>query len=187
MAQPPRQISFFITPPDITGLLAALEAERPVRYVLAGSFEVSTAIPEFESFGAIPSLGRALTGDQALEPTYLVLNRRLAARSRLVRQRNGSERVVIDQLHNPESVALRHGGLFAPAIVIAGSVGTSSRNEVSLSLMSNFKDRMEEQFQRIQSFYVGAGAQEMFRGGARLTASVKAPTEFDLTPHAKSR
>jgi len=86
----------------------------------------------------------------------------------------------VDQLQNPDSIVLTHGGPYAPEVIIAGRVGTASATRVAKALQSSFSNAIAKLFTRINAYYVGPGAARSFELGCRLTHSVSSPAEYNL-------
>lgn len=172
-------LQIFATGSDMRSLLAAIESQRPLRYVLTGAS--ATPAPEFfDSSEDLPNLGLAVVGDQSREPSYLVIDKAEGVEARPVRQRRGGVLYFVDQQLNPRSIVLRPGGVYRQTFIIAGQVGTISANGESQKLIRAFKNDIKKQFSRIKSYYVGHDAALAFDGGMRLTTSTRAPVEYDL-------
>ncbi len=160
-------------------LLAAVESQRPLRYVLGGS----SVKPEAESFNSslqIPNLGCAMVGDQNREAFYLVTDESVGVNARAVEQRRGETRFFFDQQANPRSIVLKPGGVYQQSFIIAGQVGTSSSDKDSEDLLKLFSKELRQRFSKVKSYFVGEEALRLLDEGRRLTASVNTPTEYDL-------
>lgn len=90
-------------------------------------------------------------------------------------------RWAIDQLANPDSTVLWHGGLWRPDVLLSGRVASNSKTASSQSLQRAFDTQIKRHFSRIKAFYVGEEAAQLLDSGARLTTSVQSPLEYDLT------
>ena len=99
---------------------------------------------------------------------------------RQLSRHEGRDRWSVDQLANPDSTVLRHGGLFKENVLLAGEVRTAFKTAVALRLQRAFDAAIREHFVKIQAFYVGAAAEALLDSGCRLTAADQCPPEFDL-------
>jgi len=94
----------------------------------------------------------------------------------------GTDRFIIDQLLNPDTITFTVGGLWNNEILLHGSVGTASQSKSSQMLMRVFHDALNKQFVKVRAFYVGPQALELLKNGKRLTISAQSPQQFDLKP-----
>jgi hypothetical protein len=92
----------------------------------------------------------------------------------------GRARWSIDQLANPDSTMLWHGGMYGESVLLYGRVATTSKTRVALSLQRAFESAIKKQFVRVKAFYVGAQAEELLDIGFRLTISAESPNDYDL-------
>ena len=175
-----RSIHFFATRRDLESVLTVVESERPLQYVRTGLLD-SPATLVVTSALQVPNLGIALHGDQVHESCYLVADVDTQVAIREVPQRKGGSLYAIDQKANPRTVALRPGGVFDTAAIIAGEVSTCTDDPISREMVNLFAREIRRQFKRIKSFFVGPEAEQLFDGGYRLTTSVKSPREIDLS------
>jgi hypothetical protein len=88
----------------------------------------------------------------------------------------------VDQLINPHSITLSHGGLFRPDVLLSGRVSTASESAVSKTLYRAFTTAIAKRFVRIRAFWVGPQAEALLHQGCRLTDSADSSTEYDLHP-----
>ena len=173
-------IPFYATSQDLLEVLLEVEAARPLRYFRCGDADVSGANEWWDTASDLPSLGIALTGKAVLEQSWLVVARGASPQVREVRLRRGGKRFLVDQLLNPESVTLRSGGAYGSDVIIAGDVGTGSRDSWSQETLRLFSDSMKTHFTQVGAYLVGPEALAQLDRGARLTASVRSSTEYDL-------
>jgi len=175
-----KSIHFYATKRDLEALLAAVESQRPLKYVQAGMFDT----PETNTRACalqIPNLGLAASGDNNLEPFWLITDTNAKVELKVVPQRRGGTRYGVDPGLNPESVIFWPGGLFDKTCVIAGQIGTGMINPVSEDLLNLIAREIRRQFKRIKSFFVGPEAQRLLDAGYRLTTSVKSSKDYDLS------
>jgi hypothetical protein len=174
-----RSVHFFGTRQDLRDLLSAVEDSWGLRYYRAGI--LPSVEPEYWDSGQLlPTLGMASTGDQSKEPWYLIVSQGTPVQTRQIPQRRGRVRYAIDQDLNPGSVVFRPGGAFEDAL-IAGQLGTTTEDPISIDLLDCFVREVRVQFERIRSYYVGKEAEIMLDRGHRLTACVYSSKEYDLS------
>jgi hypothetical protein len=171
---------FFATPEDLLPVLSSVETRRQVVYTLMGHISA----PEVRSFSAaaeLPTLFEPAPADSvSAGHAYLVTEATTKVSIRELSVYQGSPRWVIDQLHNPDSTVLQHGGYFGARVLLHGSVRTVSQSPVSASLQRAFDGAIRRHFVRVQAFYVGKQAETLLDSGYRLTFSARAPREYDL-------
>jgi hypothetical protein len=92
----------------------------------------------------------------------------------------GKDRWSVDQLANPDSIILPHGGLLKENVLLSGEVRTAYKTTVALRLQRAFDAAIRKHFVKIQAFYVGPAAEALLDSGCRLTAAEQCPPEFDL-------
>ena len=173
------QRHFFASPDDLLSVFKRVESQHSVSFVLTGMFETSR-FALFHTGAALPTL-RSPASRQSIEcPTYLVMPVSTPINVRSVPQRTGGARYAIDQLENPDSTTLTHGGFHSPDVLISGRVATVSGTPAGKKLQSAFSRAIAKQFTRVNAFYVGPEAYECLRQGCRLTFNVDAPPEYDL-------
>lgn len=173
---------FFATANDLLPVFAAVESRRRLLYTLTG--QAST--PEIISFFAgekLPTLRAPATSDTAsTAAAYLVTEvDRLVVSRRIQVQGEEMPRWAIDQLANPDSTVLWHGGFWRPDVLLNGRIVSASKTVPSLSLQRAFQTQIKRHFSRIGAFYVGEEAARLLDSGARLTMSAQSPPDFDLT------
>jgi len=173
------QRHFFALPDDLLGVFERVESAYALSFVLAGMFETSH-FDVFHAGARLPTL-RVPASRQSIEcPTYLVLPVSAPINVRSVPQRGGGTRYAIDQLENPDSITFTHGGLHSEGVLISGRVATISATPAGKQLQAAFSNAIGKLFGKVNAFYVGAGAMELFRQGCRLTQNASSPLEYDL-------
>jgi hypothetical protein len=173
------QRSFFASPDDLLSVFERVESRHSLSFVLAGMFETSQ-FALFHAGAALPTLRLPADRQSIGCPTYLVLWGSTPVNVRSVRQRTGGTRYAIDQLENPDSITLTHGGFHSPNVLISGRVATVSVTPTGKKLQSAFSNAIAKQFTRVNAFYVGPEAYELLRQGCRLTFNADTPPEYDL-------
>ncbi len=113
-------------------------------------------------------------------PTYLVTEAGTEVVLRQLSRYEGKDRWSVDQLANPDSTVLRHGGLFKEKCLLQGEVRTACKTTVAQRLQRAFDAAIRKHFAKIQAFYVGPAAEALLDSGCRLTAAEQCPPEFDL-------
>lgn len=174
-----KSIAFFAANEDLKAVAAAIETEQRLKYVLAGLFDT----PDLSIAGSakdVELFGIAQKGDQAQERSYLIAPASREINVREVPQRRGGVKYAIDQMQNPASVVIKPGGRYGDIAVISGQVGTAVDDASALELFKSFEREIKRRFSKVKSYYVGPSAKELMDSGARLTASVRSPAEYDL-------
>lgn len=171
----------FATANDLLIVLGAIDSRRPLSYTLCGH----TYSPEIVSFYSGESLDTlrapATTDTASTGVAYLVTDRDcpIVPRPIQVRGEEG-QRWTIDQLANPDSTVLWHGGFWMPDVLLSGRVASASNSARSRSLQRAFESQIKKEFCRVKAFYVGEEAARLLDSGMRLTMSTQSPREFDL-------
>jgi hypothetical protein len=173
------QRHFFATADDLVPVFELVESGLRLAYTPTGLFETSQQ-PRFISGKALPTLRKPAGASSINCPTYLVTPAGTRVVVRTVPQRAGGVRYAVDQLANADSVALTHGGLFSPEILISGRVATVSKTPGAKEIQAAFSKAIGKLFKRVGAFHVGPEAAQLFDGGCRLTQSAKSPREYDL-------
>ena len=173
------QRHFFATADDLLVVLERVEGKLALAYTLSGLFESPDPIT-IQGGASLPSLRLPAESSSSKCPTYLVTPSELSVNVRPVPQRLGGIHYAVDQLANQSSIALTHGGLFAPDILISGRVATASDAAMAKTIQSAFSNEIGRLFTRIGAFYVGPMAVELLARGCRLTHGVQSPPAYDL-------
>ena len=160
---------FFATEHDLAGILSDIDVERPIKVVAGGVFDTPTVQVASISTKLNPSM------------TYLIADQGALIEVRAVPQRDGCRKFAIDQLDNPKTVALRAGGFIERCCLVAGQIGTSTNDPISLELYKYIAKRMKKLFVKVKSYYLGREAAQLLDEGIRLTANPKAPLIYDLS------
>ena len=174
-----RATQSYATRNDWSECLRMVEAQRPLAYTVSGLFDAED--PEsFIGVDAVPNFGCATMSNSLLEPCYLVHDSDREIQTRQVPQRRGGLKYAIDQRLNPFAVGLRPGGLLTDDILIAGQLGTSTRDPASIELHKLIIRELKRRFVCIKSYWVGPEAVRLLDHGGRLTISYTPDTTFDL-------
>lgn len=179
-----KQMHFFALKDDILAMLNLVENRGPLTYVLTGNFpspELKDGIRAIYAGAEIPNLGNAAGDSSAICDAYLVCERETPINLRHLDDVEGSERVCVDQLANPDSVVFLPAGAWDGHSVIQGHVGTASDSPIAKLIMKRFETAVKKLFVKIKAFHVGPNALRSLESGERLTSSVRSPREFDLT------
>ena len=181
-----KHILFFALKVDLLTVLELVESKGPLKYVRMGNFtshEIEGGIGVFDSGAEITNLGTA-TADQSNGCiSFLVCEPVTPIELRRFRIIDGSERVCIDQLINPDSVTFTPGGIWNTDVVLNGRIATASESKVSQILMKRFHAAVKRTCSKVRAFYVGPRAFALLESGKRLTSAVQSPLGFDLVPH----
>jgi hypothetical protein len=170
-----KTIQFFATNSDLRAVLDAVEARCGIQYIECGLFDVADR-PAFATL----RLGPADYAPGSAN-CFLVFPRDRVYKVRTVAQRRGGPRYAVDQMVNPGTVVLNPGIDMNESVLVAGTVGTIHRDNTSSALMQTFAAEVKSRFQRIKGYWVGPQAKARLGSGARLTHSVTAPPEYDLS------
>ena len=173
---------FFATADDLLPVFSRVEAKRDLVYTLMGLFE-SRPAEAFTRGEELPTLRLPPQGRSTVAcSAYLVTPAGVTVNVREVPQRAGGIRYAVDQLFNPDSIEVNHGGRPEPGVLLAGRVATCTGTEASAALCRAYANAMARTFTRVQSFWVGPEARELLAAGCRLTQSADSPPEYDLVP-----
>ena len=171
---------FFATAEDLLPVLESIESSRSVAYTLTGQME-KHVVESFYTCRDLRTLFESASSDSATtSSSYLVTERDRVVSVRAVPSPTGKQRWAIDQLQNPDSAVLWHGGFCGPRTLLHGRVATASRSPVAVSLQRAFDTTIRKHFVRIKAFYVGKQAEQLLDSGHRLTASAQSPLAYDL-------
>jgi hypothetical protein len=175
-----QRLHFYATRDDLIPWLASVERALPVDYVRMANSPVGTA-QAYAMAADIPALGHASSPSAGTGERFLVVRKSHRVVVRRVAADDGRTRYCFDQLANPDSITFAPGGLYGTDVLLHGGVATASQSADSLALMKVFAKPLRASFRRIKAYWVGPEAEALLDGGARLTISAHAPTDFDLT------
>ncbi len=171
------QVPIFADDDDLPRILRAVNEKVSFQVVRHDVDKEGLTIFEVRDLGR--DLLSCRLASQAQGPTYLLVRPGNEPRTRVVEQRGGGVRRILDQQSHPESVVLRPGGRIDGSI-IAGQIGTISSDPWSIGLYREVFRALRRQFEKIKSYYVGPAAARHLDEGGRLTTDVRAPAEYDL-------
>jgi hypothetical protein len=171
---------FFATADDLLPVLLSVEARHSVTYTLCGHIYEPRAHP-YLSARDLPTLFQPQPFDSSVcGPAYLVTESGTNVILRELSPFEGRDRWAIDQLANPDSTVLRHGGLYREAVLLQGEIRTAHKTTVATRMQRAFDGAIRKHFVKIGAFYVGPAAEELLDSGGRLTGAQQSPPEFDL-------
>jgi hypothetical protein len=173
-----KRVAFFAAEQDLRQLLTAFEATNRCHYYLEGSFD-HRVVTTYQSLLDVPQLGRVQQGDWNHACRLLVVPLELPLLVRLVPQRRGGMRSIIDAAENPCSFTLTLGGTFHQGVLVASGAVTSATDATTLALFGSFAKLVKKQ-PRIGAFYVWQQAQQYLQAGWRLVTNVSSPPQYDL-------
>ena len=176
-----KRIFFFATPGDIVPLLARFEANAPLKFAELGNF----ATPEraiYLSPSELPDPGIATNETGAASRSYLVLHRGAKLHECEFLGKRGEKRWSLDNGGNDKSTVLTMGGLWRTGTLLPGLMDTLHATPAAQQLMLWFRSALrQEDFTRVQSWWLGREALALLRAGRRLTTTAEqSPPEFDL-------
>jgi hypothetical protein len=171
---------FFATAEDLLPALLSVEARHAVLY---SPFDhvYGPRTSGFRSARDLPTLFQPQPFESAvLGPAYLVTEASTEVVLRKLPPFEGRNRWSVDQLANPDSTVLRHGGVFCGNVLLRGEVRTANKTKSALRLQRAFDSAIRKHFVKIGEYYVGPGAEALLNSGWRLTAAVQCPMDSDL-------
>jgi hypothetical protein len=175
-----KHILFFGLRQDLLPVLHEVECALPLTYTQTGRF-LNKSFSSFDQASQIPNLGLATTDSVVNCDTFLVARRHTPIVLRSVSEISAGETFRIDQMLNPDTVAIKPGGARGEEVVLHGRVASISDSQPSQSLMGLFLSAFRKHhFQKIKAFWVGPEAFALLKAGKRLTMSVQSPRDFDL-------
>jgi hypothetical protein len=170
------QLEVFWTTGDLVVVVESLDDQSQVSFAVAGLFETAD-VQRLHSSADISAF-TAVSSDSTA--SLLAVDAGEAVHVREVAQNKRSPRYGVDQLSNPRSVVVRPGRLIDERILLAGQIGTTSGDPASVRLFSAFSKAVRKHFVKVKSYWVGPEAVQLLDSGGRLTATLKAPPEYDL-------
>lgn len=179
MAQKTKSINLFATKDDWHSLLARVEEQLAVYYVLGG--RLTEPLCRIKTYQQLEDLGSASSGNASSERICLCVRDDTEIEIRSIEQRNGGQLDFVDQQSNPDTIALKSGGRFGGNVIVAGQIGTISGSDWSLRAFAIFQKEVRKQFEQVKSYHVGKEARSLLEQGWRLTANVRSPGEYDLS------
>jgi hypothetical protein len=171
---------FFATAGDLLPVLMSVEAKRAVVYSPFGHIHEFRA-DHYGTARDLPTLFRPQPYESSVGgPAYLVTEAGTDVVLRQLSRYEGKVRWAVDQLANPDSTVLRHGGLYKANILLNGEVRTAYKTTIAQRLQRAFDAAIRRHFVKIKAFYVGPAAEALLDSGCRLAAAEQCPLEFDL-------
>jgi hypothetical protein len=170
---------FFATVKDLAPVLSLLEAKEKLQYT--SMRQVGSNRPQtYLSYADIPHFGEANDPAAVVNPAYLVTLQGTVVQVESTPQKAGGLNFHIDQRLNEDSVILRPGGICGHDILLPGAIATVSESATSLKLYDFMVTPYLARFTKVQEFFLGPEALELWHSGTRLTTAATSPTEFDL-------
>ncbi|HWG46909.1 MAG TPA: hypothetical protein VN688_29370 [Gemmataceae bacterium] len=171
---------FFATGDDLLTVLLSVEARYSVVYT-PFDHVYEPRVEQFRSVRELPTLFRPQPYESAVcGPAYLVTEAGTEVVLRPLSRYEGKDSWSIDQLANPDSTVLRHGGKYRDNVLLQGEVRTAYKTKVAMRLQRAFDAALRKHFVKIGAFYVGPGAEALLDSGCRLTAAEQCPPGSDL-------
>lgn len=172
-------IHLFATREDLLELLECVESEAPLKYSRMGYFteaEFRAGLDSYEEGAMIPGLGVATDDSGVGCPRFLVSNRGTPVGVRSINTYNDVHHCV-DERGNPGFLVLAPGGIWEGSVLLSGSLASGSYSRDASRLLRKFRKCAKALYEKIGAYDVGPRA----AGRMRLTASARAPREYDLT------
>jgi len=174
------QRQFFATADDLLPVFERVESKHELAYTLTGLL-ASSKLSAVYSGSAIPTLRSPAPHPKAIcGPQYLVTPSQAVVSIHDVPQMEGVIRYAVDQLNNPDSITIQHGGIFCSNVLLCGRIGSASDTSFAKALHRAFASAIAKHFSRTQSYYVGPHATALLRQGWRLTIGADSPPEYNL-------
>ena len=171
---------FFATAEDLLPIFFEIEARRQLSYTLTGHI-TKPEVASYHRGNDLPTLHQPTTSEAAANcPSYLVTQVEQPVNLRKLPPYAGQNRWAVDQLANPDSTVLWHGGVFEGKLLLHGRVATTSKSSIAQSLQRAFDSQIRRHFSKIKAFYVGRKAEQLLDSGFRLTIAAQSPSEYDL-------
>ena len=171
---------FHATAEDLLPVLVSVETKHAIVYTPFGHF-YEPRVDHYHTARDLPTLFQPQPYESAVAgPTYLITEAGTEVVFEQLSRYEGRDRWSVDQLANPDSTVLRHGGLFKENILLQGEIRTAYKTTVAQRLQRAFDTAIRKHFVKIQAFYVGPAAVALLDSGCRLTAAEQCPPEFDL-------
>jgi hypothetical protein len=171
---------FYATAADLLPVFEQVETKRILQYTRCGNFDAPEVV-SFDSGILLPTLHQRLAHESAVAgPSYLISERSTHITARKISLRDGGQHYAIDQLQNPDTTVLLHGGIYKEGVLLYGRVDTASKTKVALQLQGAFNRALQYHFKQIRAFWVGPNAERLLDMGWRLTAAEQCPTTTDL-------
>ncbi len=171
---------FFATADDLLPVLLIVEAKHAVVYTPFDHIYEPTTVHYYSARDLTTLFLPQPFESAAGGPAYLVTEAGTNVILRQLSRYEGKDRWSVDQLANPDSTVLQHGGLFKENVLLNGEVRTACKTKVAQRLQRAFDVAIRKHFVKVKAFYVGPAALVLLDSGCRLTAAEQCPREFDL-------
>ncbi|UOQ78076.1 hypothetical protein MUN84_05550 [Hymenobacter sp. 5516J-16] len=175
---------FFATTNDIQPIIQAIEQDRNLDYYEAGLFDSQVPVL-YNSLVSTPTFDQPAAKATVQCRRYIVLSSPSSLQIRTVPQRMGGFKYAVDQLANPESLAIQLGGIYQDGIIVSSSIGTALNSKFATNLIASYRRRFGKEFRKTASgIYIGSEAEKLLRQGWRLVGDANQPKEYDLQKEA---
>jgi hypothetical protein len=174
-----KRIFFFATPADIVPVLRHLEANAPLKFVEGGTTLTPNRAIYLES-SEIPDPGLATHETGSMSKGYMVSHRDTKNNMQPSVTRRGVKQWNLFNADNEETVMLSTAGLWND-MLLPGIMDTLHETPVAQQLMKWFLAALKaEGFIKVDMYWMGKEALEMWKAGKRLSQAEQSPPEFDL-------
>jgi hypothetical protein len=171
---------FFATSEDLLPVLLSVEARHQISYTPSGHFE-KPLVESFQTVRELPTIFLPAPHESAIAgPAYVVTESPARIVLRELSPYLGKKRWAVDQLSNPDSTVLRHGGFYGERLLLNGEIRTAYKSPAAMRLQRAFDNAIRKHFVKIRAFYVGSQAEALLDAGYRLAGAQQSPPEFDL-------
>lgn len=162
------QLELFVTHEDLLSLINKATSEQPLDIYISGLFN-SVELTKLDGPEDIKAFHN-----------YLIVDKKDNVQIREVPQRNGTVKYAVDQQLNHYAATLNYGGLYESDHLITSQIGIVNSNSQNERIFKTFKTVILKDFVKVKSYYVGPEADVLLSEGARLTATKKSPSLYDL-------
>lgn len=176
-----KQLIFYTVKEDIEEILEEIEKSIDIKYCKSGMFN-NINTPYYHSIIDSPNFGHATSKDWNRIDNYLVMKKDELLKVESIPQRKGGILYAVDPLLNTRCISIKIGGTLIEDdnIIIAGSIGTSSVDDFSISIYKLFTSKIKKKFKKIGAFYVSKIAEKKIKEGCRLVTNADFSKEYDL-------
>lgn len=178
-----KHVYFFADEDDLRSIFSIVESKGNLKYTLTGNFTLDSlpnGIAVISSGLELPKLGTASAESSSSCNSYLVSEPATEFNLRCLRGVDGRERILVDQLVNPDTVVFTTAGRWKENVLLNSRVATVSDSKCAQALMRRFSTAIKKCCSKVRAFYVAPRAMAHWESGMRLAGAAQSPPEFDL-------
>jgi len=173
-----RETRFFFTLPELADCMAAVESTLALHYALCTRSQIAR-ITDWQIWRSVPTGLEGECSSSISLPTFLAAFREVAINARAIHSQEGTF-FVIDQLHNPDSIALTPSQFSSDRIMLCGRLATVSDTERSRAVFAAIDGALRSAGKRVRGTLVSPVVASRAHSGTRLTWNVSQPQSHDL-------